>query len=196
VPSGSLSPILSTLVDKRVLAVDQPLSTRPDTRNKRYRVADSYLRFWLTFLQRGIPEIERGRGELVLARIERSWSTWRGRAVEPVVRESLARKVPNDDWPDTWAVGGWWNRQNNPEIDLVGCDREPVAEHIHFVGSVKWLETQPFSRRDYDAVARDMLAVPGVEPDTAVVAVSRNGVDDDLPLAAHWGPEDLLDAWR
>ena len=195
VSSGSLSPILSTLVDKRVLAVDH-LSTRPDTRNRRYRVADSYLRFWLAFLQRGIPEIERGRGELVLTRIERSWSTWRGRAVEPVVRESLARLLPSDDWPDTWAVGGWWNRQNNPEIDLVGGDREPVAEHIHFVGSVTWLETQPFGRRDYDALARDMLAVPGVEPDTAVVAVSRNGIDGNIPLAASWGPEDLLDAWR
>ncbi|MFJ5020111.1 ATP-binding protein [Streptomyces goshikiensis] len=191
-PSGTLSPLLA----KRVLAADLPLSVKADSKNKRYRIADPYLRFWLAFLQRGIPLIERGRGDLALERIERSWTTWRGRAVEPVVRESLLRLLPDERWPQTEAVGGWWNRQNNPEIDLIGADREPVAGQVHFIGSVKWLESQPFGRREYDALVRDMLAVPGADPDTALVAVSRCGVEDDLPLAAHWGPEDLVRAWR
>ncbi|NGO49346.1 ATP-binding protein [Streptomyces ureilyticus] len=195
-PSGTLSPLLNTLLAKRVLAVDLPLSTKPDSKNKRYRIADPYLRFWLAFLRRGIPLIERGRGDLALERIERSWTTWRGRAIEPVVRESLLRLLPNDPWPETEAVGGWWNRQNNPEIDLIGADREPVAGAVHFIGSVKWLESQPFGRREYDALVRDALAVPGTGPDTPLVAVSRSGVTEGLPLAAHWGPEDLADAWR
>ncbi|MGW5271042.1 hypothetical protein ACWEQP_00390 [Streptomyces sp. NPDC004044] len=104
--------------------------------------------------------------------------------------------MPHDEWPGTEAIGGWWNRRNNPEIDLIGADREPVARQVHFVGSVKWLETQPFGPRDYDALVRDMLAVPGTGPDTAMVAVSRCGVADDLPLTAHWGPEDLVGAWQ
>ncbi|WP_373685536.1 hypothetical protein [Streptomyces lunaelactis] len=41
-----------------------------------------------------------------------------------------------------------------------------------------------------------MLAVPGAEPDTPLVAVSRSGVAEGLPLAAHWGPEDLVRAWQ
>jgi AAA+ ATPase superfamily predicted ATPase len=195
-PSGTLSPILNTLLDKRVLAADSPLSTKADTKNKRYRVADPYMRFWLAFLLRGIPLIERGRGDLALARIERSWTSWRGRAVEPVIRQSLLRLLPSADWPDTEAIGGWWNRQNNPEIDLVGADRDPVASRLHFIGSIKWLETQRFGRRDYDTLVRDMLAVPGAEPDTPLVAVSRCGIDDDLPLAAHWTPDDLVAAWQ
>ncbi|MER7875362.1 ATP-binding protein [Streptomyces solisilvae] len=195
-PSGTLSPLLATLRAKRVLAVDLPLSAKPDSKNKRYRIADPYLRFWLAFLARAIPLIERGRGDLALERIERSWTAWRGRAVEPLIRESLLRLMPNDEWPGTEAIGGWWNRQNNPEIDLVGADREPVARQVHFVGSVKWLETQPFGRHDYDALVRDMLAVPGTAPDTPLVAVSRCGVADDLPLTARWGPEDLVRAWR
>jgi uncharacterized protein len=195
-PSGTLSPLLNTLQAKRVVAADLPLSVKADSKNKRYRIADPYLRFWLAFLHRGIPLIERGRGDLALERIERSWTTWRGRAVEPVIRESLLRLLPDDRWPDTEAVGGWWNRQNNPEIDLVGADRAQVAGTVHFVGSVKWLESQPFGRREYDALARDMLAVPGAERDTPLVAVSRCGVADGLPLAAHWGPEDLVRAWQ
>jgi hypothetical protein len=85
-------------------------------------------------------------------------------------------------------------------------DAEPVAlecrghrltpRSSHFVGSVKWLESQPFGRREYDALVRDMLAVPGAAADTPLVAVSRCGVSDGLPLAAHWGPDDLVRAWR
>jgi AAA+ ATPase superfamily predicted ATPase len=194
--SGTLSPILNTLLAKRVLAADMPLSTRPDTKNKRYRIADPYLRFWLAFLERGIPLVERGRADLLLQRIERSWTAWRGRAVGPLVRESLLRLLPDDRWPGAEALGGWWNRQNNPEIDLVGADREPVARRVHFLGSVKWLESQPFGRREYDSLVRAMLAVPGAEPTTALVAVSRSGFADGLPLAACWGPEDLLRAWQ
>ncbi len=194
--SGTLAPLLSGLVEKRALAVDLPLSTKPDSKNKRYRVADTYLRFWLAFLQRALPLIERGRPDVALERIERSWTTWRGRAVEPLVREALMRLLPDGRWPETEAVGGWWNRQNNPEIDLVGANREPIAGSVHFVGSVKWLETQAFGAREYEALVRDTLAVPGAEPDTPLVAVSRCGVSDDLPLAAHWGPEDLVRAWR
>lgn len=114
----------------------------------------------------------------------------------PQFYEFLTLSLPDERWPDTEAVGGWWNRQNNPEIDLVGADREPAAKRVHFLGSIKWLETQPFGRREYDALVRDMLVVPGVDDTTALVAVSRCGVTDDLPLAAHWGPEDLLRAWQ
>lgn len=196
VPSGTLAPVLTNLVTKQVVSADLPLSAKTDTKNKRYRVADPYLRFWLAFLQRGIAETERGRGDWVLARIERSWTSWRGRAVEPIVRESLARLLPDDRWPDTEAVGGWWNRQNNPEIDLIGADRAPTAEHIHFVGSIKWLENQLFGRRDYDALIRCATTVPGATLETPLVAVSRSGVSSDLPLAATWGPEDLVQAWH
>ncbi|MGQ0776573.1 MAG: ATP-binding protein [Pseudonocardiales bacterium] len=195
-PSGTLAPLLATLLTKRVLAADWPLSTKADTKNKRYRVADPYLRFWLAFLLRTIPLIERGRGELALERIERAWPTWRGRAVEPLVRDSLLRVLPDEQWPDTEAIGGWWNRQNNPEIDLVGADREPVARSVYFVGSVKWQDNHRFGRQEYDALVRDALAIPGVGPDTPLVAVSRSGVTEGLPLAAHWAPEDLVRAWR
>ncbi len=193
VPAGSLSPALATLIDKRVITFDLPLSTKRDTRNKRYRVADHYLRFWLAFLRRGIAEAERGRGDLVLNRIERSWSAWRGRAVEPLVRESLERMLPNDRWPDTEAVGGWWNRQNRPELDLIGADRRPARE-IHFVGSVKWLG-RPFDRRDLDALIRAVVAVPGADENTPLVAVSRDGFESGLALTSQWTPADLVAAW-
>jgi uncharacterized protein len=51
-------------------------------------------------------------------------------------------------------------------------------------------------RHEYGALVRDVLAVPGADPDTPLVAVSRSGAADGVPLAACWGPEDLVRAWR
>ncbi|WP_280437205.1 ATP-binding protein [Nocardia carnea] len=195
-PAGTLAPILNTLLAKRIVTVDLPLSTNSDTKNKRYRIEDSYLRFWLACLERVIPLIERGRGDLAVERVERKWTSWRGRAVEPLIRESLRRLLPDEQWPEVEAVGGWWNRQNNPEVDLVGADRQPVARAVSFVGSIKWLEERPFDRHDYDALARSVMAVPGAAPETELIAVSRSGTAPGLPLAMSWGPDDLVRAWQ
>jgi len=76
-------------------------------------------------------------------------------------------------WPDAVAVGGWWNRAFQPEIDLVGADRAPVARKIYYVGSVKWLD-RAFDDHDLAAMQRDAIAVPGFEPgQTRLAAVSR-----------------------
>ncbi|RJQ79697.1 hypothetical protein D5S17_09670 [Pseudonocardiaceae bacterium YIM PH 21723] len=129
-------------------------------------------------------------------RVNQAWNAWRGRAVEPVIRESLLRLLPNEQWPETECLGGWWNRQNNPEIDLVGTDREPVAKAVHFVGSIKWRDDKPFDTTDYAQLVRDVVAVPGAHADTPLVAVSNMGFTENLPLATAWGPEDLISAWR
>jgi len=195
-PSGTLTPILNTLTTKRIVAVDSPLATRPDTKNKRYRIEDSYLRFWLAFLQRGIAEVERGRGDLVFGRIETCWPSWRGRAVEPLIRTSLERLLPDDRLPGAEVVGGWWNRQNNPEIDLVGADRDrPAATRVAFTGSVKWLETDPFGQRELERLLAGSMSVPGRDHTTPLVAVSRSGVEEGLPVAASFGPEEIVAAW-
>ncbi|MGW0837696.1 ATP-binding protein [Streptomyces prunicolor] len=190
---GSLNAALRTLADKRLIAIDTPLSTRPGDRDRRYRVADPYLRFWLAFLERGIPEIERGRGRIVNDAVERGWTSWRGRAIEPVVRESLARLLPDSTWPQVREVGGWWPRTNNPEVDLVGADRAPARE-IAFVGSIKWHERGPFDQRALAALTRDAMAVPGADEDTPLVAVSRCGFAVD-GLASAYGPERLMEGW-
>jgi len=194
--AGSLSPILRALESKRVLSSEWPLSTKPDTRNRRYRVSDPYLRFWLAFGPTSIALAERGRGDVALTRIEASWSTWRGRAVEPLIRASLERLMPNETWPSVMSVGSWWNRINNPEIDLVGADRAPTAKTIGFIGSIKWRDAKPFDASDFAELTRAALMVPGVDAQTPLVAVSRSGVTPGLPVAASWNPDGLVNAWR
>ncbi|CAG7602945.1 hypothetical protein SBRY_10575 [Actinacidiphila bryophytorum] len=104
---------------------------------RRYRVTGPYLRFWLHLLGPYMGEIERGRGDLTLARIREGWTSWRGRAVEPLIREALGRILPDDRLPAAPAVGGYWTRTNDVEIDIVGADRAPIAKELLFVGSIE-----------------------------------------------------------
>ena len=192
---ASVNNALRSLIDKRVIAADVPLSLRPAETERRYRVDDPFLRFWLRFVAKALPAVERGRGDRALAEIERGWGAWRGRAVEPVVRRSLARLLPDDTFPEADAIGGWWNRQNNPEVDLVAADRSGRPTKLEFVGSIKWRESAPFDRSDLAELARLASFVPGFRPDVPLVAVSRSGFDVS-DLAATWTPEELLAAWE
>jgi hypothetical protein len=187
-----LSRSLNLLAERRVIVAQTPLSTKP-SKETRYWIDDPYLRFWLSFVQPGFPQIERGRGDRVLKNVRDRWSTWRGRAVEPVVRDALWRIVDDDLLPGTNVIGGYWTRTNDPEIDLVGADRGPVAKRVTFVGSIKWLESRPFDHRDAARLVVHRSQLPGATDSTPMLAVSRSG--STAAGIAVVSPEDLLDAW-
>ncbi|MGC4876403.1 ATP-binding protein [Micromonospora sp. DT43] len=192
-PQASLSRALRLLAQKRVVDDALPLSTKP-SRETRYVVADPYLRFWLSFLGPHLAEIERGRGDLTLDRITGSWTSWRGRVIEPVVREAL-RRLPVDHLPaEAPVIGGYWTRTNDPEIDIVGADRAPVAARICFVGSIKWQESGPFDAHDLGRLLLHRSRLPGADESVPTLAVSRSGsaVEGIHVLS----PDDLLSAYR
>ena len=200
-PSGSLSPLLRRLVEeKRVLTVEEPLSTRPG-KPALYRIADSNLRLYLAMLRQAHEQARRGRSEVAFGLVQRRWTSWRGRAVEPLIRESveLALVAGELPWPAAEVVGGWWNRQFNPEVDLVGADRAPVARHVSFVGSIKRLGT-PFDTHDLTELTRAAAQVPGFTPGaTGGMVVSLSGIARGLKLdpgTVSWGPDDVIAAWR
>jgi AAA+ ATPase superfamily predicted ATPase len=192
--AASLTTSLRQLQDKRIVTADEPLSTRSGRRDRRYRIADPALRFWLAFVEPALSEIDRGRGDLAVARFDAGYPSWRGRAVEPVVRDALERLLPDERWPAVSAVGGWWPRNNIPEIDLVGADRPRSADTVSLVGTVKWRQRSPVTAAEVAALARDAAAVPGVDVGTALVAVCPAGSRAD-GLAQVWDSADLLRAW-
>jgi hypothetical protein len=187
VPSGTLTPVLRRLVeDKHVLAIDEPLSVRA-TKPALY-------------LAIGRPAHElsrRGRAAAAGTLISRRWASWRGRAVEPTIREALSLAAAELPWPEAAVVGGWWNRTFDPEIDLIGADRAPVARKLWYAGSVKWLD-HPFGSRDLATLQRGAPQVPGFDPgETALIGVSCAGFTDSAAanLALRWLPEDIIGAF-
>jgi hypothetical protein len=198
-PSGTLSPLIRRLVhDRRVLTIDEPLSTQPG-KPVLYRVADSNLWLYLAMLRTAQEQARRGRPQAAYQLVERRWTAWRGRAVEPLIRESLALAAMVDGlpWPDVQAVGGWWNRQFAPEVDLVGADRNPVARQVFFVGSIKWLGS-PFDDHDLARLTSDAMKVPGFTAGTTgLVVATRSGARVDRHrLDVVWGPADVVAAWE
>jgi len=172
-------------------------ATKP-SKLAQYRIVDSNLRLYLAILRDVHQLVLRDRTAAARAVLDSRWSTWRGNAVEPIIRDALALAAGAGvlPWTDTWEVGGWWNRQSNPEIDLVGADRVPIASRIAFAGSVKW-QDGPFDRHHLDELRRQAPMIPGFQPGTSgLVVVSRSGAD--LPAGAAdliWGPDDIVRAW-
>lgn len=187
----SLTRALDRLTAKGMVAAELPVSLLP-SRQRRYRISDSYLRFWLRFLEPHMAEIERRRGDITLRRVQSGWSAYRGRAVEPVIREALARLLPDRQLPAAPVVGGYWTRTNEVEIDVVGADRSPVASRLAFVGSIKWHDHAPFDRHDEASLMRQRGQL--TDDPIPLVAVSRSGVDASA-VDARYGPADLIRAW-
>lgn len=187
---STLTRAADLLISKGAVAGELPVSLSP-SKERRYRITDPYLRFWLAFLGPHLAEVDRMRSDLTLARIERSWTDWRGRAVEPLAREALMRSLPAQGIPAA-VIGGYWTRSNDVEIDIVGADREPVARQLLFLGSVKWLETGQFDEHDLVALQRHRDRVTA-DP-IPLIAVSRSGASTTHADAV-FTPDDLIAAW-
>ncbi|MCL1899322.1 MAG: hypothetical protein FWG11_02170 [Promicromonosporaceae bacterium] len=191
----ALDATLEALNFKRVITADEPLSTRRAAKDRRWRVSDPALRFWLAMIAPVLGDIDRGRSDLAVKAFTASLPAWRGRAIEPVVREALERRLPNEQFSSTRRVGGWWPRSNTPEIDLVGADKFPATQ-ITFTGTIKWRADAPLTAAEVANLRAQSSSVPGVGPATPVVAVCPSGVDSDVEIGAVWGADQLLEAWR
>lgn len=189
---GSLSRMLGQLTGEvRVIRADRPLSAAA-SRLLHYTVDDTYLRFWLRFIAPRVELILRGRGEVAAAGIAADWATYRGHAVEPLVRRSIERMLPDDRFGAALHVGSYWTRTGDVEVDLVGAAGPRPPSEITFVGSVKWREAAPFARADLLALAAHRPAVPGADG-AALVGVARTEVTAEVDVALT--AADLLHAW-
>lgn len=192
----SLSAALHTLAQKRIVSRQTPFADRRGARLSRYAIADPYLRFWLRFIAPDLPLLERRRGDVVAARIMEDWSMFRGHAIEPIVRASIERMLPDERFGgEARFVSSYWTRTHDVEVDLVGHDEQSKPTTAPFIGSIKWRTRAPFAREDGIALAASRARVPLTTNATLLVGVSRSGFAPRTALDLTLGPEDLLRAW-
>lgn len=198
VEANNLKPPLDLLITrKRVIEARRPVSAAP-SRDSRYEIVDPFLRFYLRFVDRHRGEIERGRGRVVADIILRDWSTYRGKAIEALIREAIDELIPDARFGSAAVVGAYWTADNAVEVDLVGADRrDPPAKRISFLGTIKWRESKPATMTDYDVLVASGTKVPGVGPTAIKVAVSRLGADADAGAAFDvvLDADDVIAAW-
>ncbi len=194
VVKATLERSLKALGEKGLVTRRTPLSIPAGTTEARYQIVDPHLRFWLRFIGPHLAELERGRSDLVIARILDDWSDFRGPSIEPIVREAITRMLPRPQYGAARDVGGYWTRNNNPEIDLVGADSVTNPSRLPFLGSIKWREKKPFSTADAAALQRHRTQLPGAADDAILVGVSRTGFDT-AALDVQLGPTDVVAAF-
>lgn len=187
----SLTRALELLVNRKGVVEARTPLPGGQSRDRRYVVRDPYLRFWLRFIGPNFDRLERGQGRAVASEVQESWSVYRGHAIEPIVRERIARELPSARFGSARRVGGFWSRTGDLEVDLVGSDRDGKAPPS-FLGSVKWRDNRPFDRADAEHLRQQATLVPGATDRTRLVGVSRTGfATTDLDVTI--GPEDLLE---
>jgi AAA+ ATPase superfamily predicted ATPase len=115
--------------------------TESETRTKRalYQITDNLLRFYLYLLARYREEIERGLGETVTAPLVRRLDDYMGWPYEEAFRAYLRRQAVHGTLgPDIVAVGAWWDRSSQYEIDAVVLAEPQLARIPVLVGEAKW----------------------------------------------------------
>jgi hypothetical protein len=98
----------------------------------RYILKDNMIKFWFRFVYPNTSLLEMGRNELVMKRVNDELPNYMGKAVEDVVRDKMAQRLPFEPT----GIGSWWNRRGD-EIDFVALNER--AGEIVF-GEIKWTE--------------------------------------------------------
>ena len=189
---------LRSLAEKSIVVSALPLSAaKSDAR--RYHVGDPYLRFWLRFIEPIRGEIGRGIGATNAPRIARLFNDYSGTAVEPIVRSSIERMSAAGDarLGGARVVGGYWTKDNQVEVDLVGADRDEPGEGLRlaFIGTVKWRSTRPLDGSDIADLEKATMRMTGADPTTPVVAVSRRGFQRIARPFVGVSAEEILEAF-
>lgn len=197
IKGNNLTRPLATLVDKQIVGSQVPLSTAGSDA-RRYSITDPYLRFWLRFIAPIRSEIDRGIGASNAASIERDFTDYAGRAIEPVVRSAIERRIAGADarFHGARIVGGFWTRDNRVEVDLVGADRDtPPVKSVAFVGTIKWRVAKPLDGHDIADLERASARVAGATARTPIVGVSRSGFHGSARPIVELTPDEILEAF-
>ena len=187
----ALTRALKVLVSqKKVVAIETPAG-QSASRLRRYRITDPYLRFWFRFVESNLPNVTRGRSDIALRAFELGWASWRGVAVEPVVRDAICRLAPDvSTIAGTTDVNAWWNRDHSVEVDLVAT----AGRTLLAVGSIKWRSRSQFNGHELAALSATRSVVPHAES-ARLIAVCPAGARDGVKPDAFFDAEDLISAW-
>ncbi len=186
---------LKTLTEQKgVVAADSPVGAPAKGRLRRYRIEDPYLRFWFRFVEQQVAQISRGRADIAIDAFERDWTTWRGKAIEPLVHEALLRLGPGlPALGGADEVGSWWTRDNAHEFDVVA--RTARTRRVTAVGTVKWRERKLITAGELSHLAQARAVVPEAA-EARLVTVCPAGLQTGVASDLHLGAGELLAAWR
>ena len=103
---------------------DLPMVTG-DHRLGRWRLTDMYLSFYFRYVQPNQSFVEAGRTDLLERTVGADIESYEGRILERYLMQRI-----REEWEYT-AVGGYWNRKGDVEIDIVVMD--DIARSVRMI---------------------------------------------------------------
>ena len=102
--------------DFNIIKKHIPLFSKAESRNIRYEIEDNFLHFWFRFFYKYVRYIEAGAPEKLQEIILRDYPTFSGRALEEYFKCKFRESG------EYTALGSYWNRKGENEIDLIALD--------------------------------------------------------------------------
>jgi AAA+ ATPase superfamily predicted ATPase len=190
--STDLTPYIRVLIeDVGILRKDDPVMGPRQT--ARYAFGDPFFRFYYTFIHPALSSIHDGLAEPARRRIRAAMPLFVGPVWEEVVRDALRRRA-GTQWHGldlaVDAIGAWWTRHGDHEIDVVA-----VSDAKVILGSCKWTR-EPMGLDDLQHIEQAADMFPGGQRTQSFLLASREGFTDALNDAATTRDDVNLLTWR
>jgi len=96
----------------------KPMFAKEGSRTVKYEIIDNFFNFWFRFIYKYCSAIEIENYEYVKNIVRRDYATYSGRFLEKYFREQLKLSCKYS------AIGSYWERGNQNEIDIVAVNEE------------------------------------------------------------------------
>lgn len=96
----------------------RPIMAKPNSRVVKYVIEDNFLHFWFRFIYKNRSAVEIGNLAYIQDLVLRDYHTYSGRLLEKYFLEKLASQKQFN------ILGGYWERDNQNEIDIVGVNEQ------------------------------------------------------------------------
>ena len=129
-----LSSYLRTLIDLRLVRREVPITEKSPEKSKKgsYSLADSFLRFYFSFVFPDISLVESGATKALFEKNKEVLVQLIAKAYEDTTAEFIQMAAKEGALPHFEQMGRWWSKDT--EIDLVGLNKEE--------GSILFVETK------------------------------------------------------
>lgn len=184
---------LASMEELRLVQRVQPVTERPNTKLSYYRIADNFLAFWLTVIERHRGAVDAGLGASLSNVVAAEFDDFMGARWEIALREYLRIGAADGRFgPDIVDVGEFWLRQTGPaedpcQLDVVAL--EGRSRRVAIAGEAKWAMTKSAARLVAATKRKVTDAKLKTTPEVQWLACARDSLtdvpDDCLAVTAH-----------
>lgn len=165
---------LSRLAELAYVARVEPLEPGHGGRARAYwKISDPYFRFWFGHVLPKRSRLARGRTKEVAREIGRTLPQITSLVFEDVCREWVGRY--SELGADADAVGSWWSRRSDTEIDVVALDKRGYS----LLGSCKWW-TKPIGPAVLDGLYEAKARLGPQAAQARLALFSKSGFKQEL----------------